>query len=63
MHNLRTRQDPHQDSRYDAAPDLHQRLKQLVVRIRRFQQGIDHFIPRPEVIPFVWQDADGNKHA
>jgi len=33
-------------------------LKQIVVSIRRFQQDIDHFIPRPDVIPFVWQERD-----
>jgi hypothetical protein len=43
---------------------LHQWLKRLVVKIRLFQQGIDHFIPRPEIIPFVWQDdIDRSKRA
>jgi hypothetical protein len=48
----------------DGAAALHQWLKRLVVRIRLFQQGIDHFIPRPQIIPFVWQDdMDRSKHA
>jgi hypothetical protein len=60
MHNLHARQD----SSHERAPALHERLKHLVVTIRRFQQGIDHFIPRPEIIPFVWQDdIDRSKHA
>ena len=56
MHNLHTRPDRHQGSRREDARALSQRLKEVVANIRRFQQYIDHFIPRPEVIPFVWQD-------
>lgn len=60
MHKLHARQR----SSRDRASALHQWLKRLVVKIRLFQQGIDHFIPRPEIIPFVWQDdIDRSKRA
>jgi hypothetical protein len=49
--------------RRDRASALHEWLKRLVARIRLFQQSIDHFIPRPEIIPFVWQDDIDRKRA
>ena len=64
MHNLHARQNLRQTVPPRSARALPERLKQLVTTIRRFQQDIDHFIPRPHVIPFVWQDEiDRRKHA
>jgi hypothetical protein len=63
MHILHMRPDPRQVTPHEDHA-LHLRLKRLVASIRRFQQGIDHFIPRPEIIPFVWQgEIDRRKHA
>jgi len=59
MHKLHIRQYLGRDR----ASDLHQGLKRIVARIRLFQQSIDHFIPRPEIIPFVWQDDIDRKRA
>jgi hypothetical protein len=60
MHKLHGRQH----SSRDRASALHQWLKRIIARIRLFQQSIDHFIPRPEIIPFVWQDdIDRSKRA
>jgi hypothetical protein len=46
---------PRVESSSSDRPSLAERLKALVKKIRMFQRGIDHFIPRPEIIPYVWR--------